>query len=241
MEMAGKSALVTGGAHGLGLAVARRLAQRGVSLVLHYHSTPGAEVELARAELMQLGAADVLLEKADFRQPGEIKEMFRRLAEKTEALDILVNNAGVLLRKPLVETDADDWQSVVALHVVAPAECLRRAVRMGCSHVINVIDIAWDKAWRNHAAYVASKSALAAYTRVAARELAPTVRVNAVAPGLISTPAEAGDNYHSVVSRIPFGKTGTPDDVARTVELLLDSPAYLTGQIIAVDGGLSLR
>jgi pteridine reductase len=240
LKMAGKSALITGGAHGLGLAVARRLAQRGASLALHYFSTPLAEVERVRAELVGLGAAGVLVERADFRKPGEISQMFQRLNNSLQSLDILVNSAGVLLRKPLTETDADDWQSVIALHVVAPAECLRRAVRMGCTDVINIVDIAWDKAWRNHAAYVASKSALAAYTKVAARELAPTVRVNGVAPGLISTPPEAGDSYDSVLRRIPFGATGSPDDVARTVELLLDSPRYLTGQIIAVDGGLSL-
>jgi len=237
----GKHVLITGGAHGIGLAVARRLAARKARIILHHHKTPMAVTKERAVELLRSGAPTVRLERADLTDPAELESMFDRIAGDRHVIDILVNSAGILVRKPLVDTEHADWQQLFALNAIAPARCIRRAVILGCRHVVNVADIAADKAWKKHAAYIASKAALVALTRAAAVELAPQVRVNAVSPGLITVPHGMEDIYKGVEARIPAGRRGSVEDVARAIEMLLDSPAYVTGQIVAVDGGLSLR
>ncbi len=214
---------------------------RKARLILHYHRTPIAVTEERAVDLLRAGAPTVRLEQADLTDSVQLDSMFDRIAGDRLVIDILVNSAGILLRKPLTETGFDEWQQILALNAIAPARCIRRAVPLGCRHVINIADIAADKAWKKHAAYIASKAALVALTRTAAVELAPQVRVNAVSPGLITVPHGMEDVYKGVEARIPAGRRGNVEDIARTVEMLLDSPAYLTGQVVAVDGGLSLR
>jgi len=233
--------LITGAARGLGLAVARRLAARGAGLILHHFDTPADEMRARAEELVRSGAPEVGIQNADLTDAQAIGEMFRSIKDCPGRLDCLVNNAGIFLRKPLLETEWEEWSSLFSVNVAAPALCIRYAVQLGCTQVVNIADIAWDKSWKNHGAYIASKSALAALTRVAAVELAPDVRVNAVAPGLVSVPDGMKEVYGNVVGRIPAGRTGTEEEIAQTVEMLLDAPDYLTGQVIAVDGGLSLR
>jgi len=237
----GRHVLITGGAHGIGLAIARRMAARKARIILHHNRTPMAVTEERAVELLRSGALTVRLERADLADTAQVDQMFDRITADRLVIDILVNSAGIFLRKPLADTEAAEWQQLFAVNTIAPARCIRRAVLLGCRHVINITDIAATKAWKRHAAYIASKAALVALTRAAAVELAPQVRVNAVSPGLISVPHGMEDICRGVEARIPAGRRGNAEDVARTVEMLLDSPAYLTGLLVAVDGGLSLR
>ena len=234
--------LITGGTHGLGLAIARCLAARGGTVLLHSRRTSSTQLAAIGRELVErLGARRVDCYLADLTDPVEISAMFERIHDAHPQIDYLVNNAGVLLRKPLAETSGEEFSELFALNATAPALCIGHAVKMGCRRVVNVADIAWNKSWKNHGAYVASKAALAALTRVAAVEWAPDVQINAVAPGLVTVPDGMEDTYAAVEGRIPAGRRGTPEEVARAVEMLLDAPSYMTGQVVAVDGGLSLR
>jgi pteridine reductase len=239
--MEGKHVLITGAAHGIGLAIARRMAHRKARIILHHFNAPAHITDERAVELLRAGAPTVRLEKADLADPEQLEAMFDRIAADRLVIDILINSAGILMRKPLADTDHADWLEILTVNTIAPARCIRRAVLLGCKHVINIADIAADKAWKLHSAYIASKAALVGMTRTAAVELAPHVRVNAVSPGLISVPHGMEEVYKRVEARIPAGRRGNVEDVARTVEMLLDSPAYITGQVLAVDGGLSLR
>jgi len=240
-DLTDKRVLITGGAHGLGMAVARRLAGQGSHLVIHYHSSDNRTVLREPEQLMDLGAAQVDLVQADFLRLGSIDRLFDDLAATLGGLDLLVNNAGVFLRRSMADTEWEDWARVFAVNTFAPAQCIRQAVKLGCQRVVNVADIVWNMSWENHAAYAASKAALVSLTRVAAVEYAPEVRINAVAPGLITVPEGMEELYDQVVARIPAGRTGMSEEVATAVEMLLTSPDYVTGQVVAVDGGLSLR
>ena len=240
-EASGEVALVTGSAHGLGLAIAKNLAARGRTLVLHYNASSDAVVAAAAKELASAGAKTVEPLRADLANDESVKAFFDAIRKRFGRLDILVNSAGVIMRKSIAETGAEDWGKVLAVNVVAASECIRHAVPLGVKHVINIVDVAATLAWKNHAAYIASKAALAALTRVAAAELAPQVRVNGVSPGLVTLPTDIEARYAPIEDRIPMRRRGKPEEVAATVAMLLDSPEYITGQILAVDGGLSLR
>jgi len=209
--------------------------------VLHYNSSCAAAVRAAGRELWEAGASDVLPVRADLTKKDGPAALLDAVRTRFGRLDILVNNAGTLLRRSLAETQVADWDAALRVNVIAAAECIRHAVPLGVKQVVNIVDVAAFLAWKNHAAYIASKAALAALTRVAAVELAPGVQVNGVSPGLVTLPAEMEAQYPPIEERIPMRRRGRPEDVADAVEMLLTGPAYVTGQVLAVDGGLSLR
>jgi NAD(P)-dependent dehydrogenase (short-subunit alcohol dehydrogenase family) len=241
-SMEGQTVLITGAGRGLGLAIARKLASRRPRLVLHHFQTPLTDMLKHAAELQLAGALGVQVVHADFTSPSQIQRMFEDLGERGwRAIDVLVNNAGVMLKKPLADTRPEEWATVLAINVIAASQCIRHAARMGCRKVINLADIAAEKGWKNYSAYVASKGALVAMTRSLAVELAPDVQVNAISPGLVSVTAGNEGVLPKVLRKIPAGRAGTRDEVAACVELLLDAPDYVTGQVLAVDGGLGLR
>jgi 3-oxoacyl-[acyl-carrier protein] reductase/pteridine reductase len=178
---------------------------------------------------------------SDLTDPRGVDDLFQQIDSRGISLDVLVNCVGVLVSHPLDNTTREDWLNLLTLNTVVPALVMSQARRRGAHHMIHLLDIAWNQSWKHHAAYVASKSALAAVCRVAAVEYAPECRVNAIAPGLISSPAGTQGRYSGVEQRIPMGRRGTASEVAAALEMLLDAPDYMTGQIITVDGGLSLR
>ncbi len=176
----------------------------------------------------------------DFRSAEGLVELSRWFAEHGE-VDTLINSAGVYLRRPLARMAWTDWQELFSVNLFATAEVTRLAVAAGCTNVINLTDAGWHRGWPNHAAYLASKAGVVALTRALAAELAPAVRVNAVAPGIISVPEGAGRPASKLVSNIPAGRLGTAAEVAEVVLTILLGPSYLTGEVIAVDGGYAHR
>jgi len=234
-------ALVTGAAHRIGLAVVQELSRHGYAIGLHYHQSQ-PQAEAVAAELADAGVPVYPL-PADLTDPAQIEDLFAQVARLPHALRVLVNSAAVMPHGNLREMTVGDWDAVLDLNLRAPWLCARAAAGlMGDSGgvVINITDSGANKVWTSYPAYVVSKSALESLTRLLARTLAPLVRVNAVAPGLILPSGELSpEQWQRLVDRLPLQTAGQPADVARAVLFFVQNP-YITGQVLAVDGGYQL-
>ncbi|HHY88463.1 MAG TPA: SDR family oxidoreductase [Chloroflexi bacterium] len=234
-------ALVTGAAVRIGRALAEALSRRGYAIGLHYNRS-AAQAE-ALAEEICAGGGEAVLLQADLRDPDQIAQMFARVDGQPHPLKVLVNSASVMPAGRLLETGVDLWDSTLNLNLRAPWLCAREAaVRMGEGGVIiNITDTGWNKTWSSMGAYTISKAGLEALTRLLARELAPGIRVNAVAPGLILKAEDVPDEtWEKLVDRLPLKTQGKPEFVAEAVLFLIDHP-YITGHTLVVDGGYQLK
>jgi NAD(P)-dependent dehydrogenase (short-subunit alcohol dehydrogenase family) len=232
-------ALVTGAAHRVGRAIALELARQGFAIALHYHHSREA-AEATAAEIAALGLPAYLL-PADLADPAQIEDLFTRTAALPHPLRVLVNSAAVMPRADLREMPVEEWDSTLDLNLRAPWMSSTEPPQSGGGGVIiNITDSGASKAWTGFPAYIVSKAALETLTRLLARALAPAVRVNAVAPGLILPSADlAVEQWQRLVDRLPLRAAGQPEDVARAVIFFLQNP-YITGQVLAVDGGYQL-
>ena len=231
-------ALVTGAAHRVGRAIALDLARAGYAVGLHFHQS-AAQAEATAADLRARGAAAFPLQ-ADLTDPAQIEDLFGQVARLPHRLRVLVNSAGLMSRGDLRQMPVADWDQTLNLNLRAPWLCARAAARLMEPEggvIINISDSGAARAWTGYPAYVVSKAGLEALTRLLARALAPRVRVNAVAPGLILPSADLPpEQWQRLVERLPLKAAGEPEDVAQAVLFLIQSP-YITGQILAVDGG----
>ncbi len=231
MELQGKTALVTGGARRVGRAIVEELMRAGARVVVHHHASDDAATSL--------GAAAVV--KGDLRDPACAARIVGEARAATGALDLLVNNAAGYARTPLATLTDEDWDAMLALNLTAPMRLMRAAVAAGATAIVNLVDVAAWQPWPNYLAYSTSKAGLLHLTRCLALELAPRVRVNAVAPGTAQFPDEWDDARRAAqVARTPLGRAGTPAEVARAVRFLVEND-YLTGVCLPVDGGAGLR
>lgn len=238
-------ALVTGAAHRLGRAFALALARQGYAILLHYHASAGQALVTAD-EIRALGVP-VFLAQADLMEAAAIDKLFAVIDDLAQdstlgPLAVLVNSAAVMQRADARSLSVMDFDATLNINLRAPFLCAQRAFpRMtGGGLIVNITDIAAEKAWTGFPAYTVSKAALASLTGVLARSFAPTVRVNAIAPGLV-LPAEQmpPEAWQRLVSRIPLQRTASTDEIASTLLFLLQNE-YITGQTISVDGGYSL-
>lgn len=234
-------AVVTGAAHRLGRAIALELARKGFAIGLHYHASQ-AQAEVTAAELRALGAPVILL-RADLRDPAQIARMAGEIETAPYPLRVWVNSAAVMPRANLRDISPDDWDATLALNLRAPLLCAQAAARLmgeAGGLIVNVSDVGAQKAWTGFPAYTVSKSALETLTRLLAKTLAPRVRVNAVAPGLVLPAADLPpEEWQRLVQRLPMKRPAEVEEVARVVGFFIDNP-YVTGQILAVDGGYQL-
>ncbi|HEX9018065.1 MAG TPA: SDR family oxidoreductase [Anaerolineaceae bacterium] len=233
-------ALVTGAAHRIGRAIALALAGQGYAIGLHYHQARDEAAQTAEA-ISALGAPAYLL-PADLTDPVQVKELFSRVAALPHPLRVLVNSAAAMLRGDLRELSVDAWDAALDLNLRAPWLCAREAARLmpDGGVIINITDSGAHKAWTGYPAYVISKSGLEVLTRLLARALAPAVRVNAVAPGLILPSSDLPEGqWQRLVERLPLKAGGQPEDVANAVLFFVQN-SYITGQVLAVDGGYQL-
>jgi pteridine reductase len=249
MDLAGKVALVTGGGRRLGKAIALALARAGAAVVVHYGSSTAAAEGVAE-EIRGLGVAAWTV-GADLADPGAIDGLFARVAAEAGRLDVLVNSAATFERRPFDEITVADWERVLAVNLRAPFLCLQRAARLMRSSpradeapalVVNLVDLSGTLAWRGQAHHAVSKAGLAHLTRVAARELAPAVRVNAVQPGaILPPPGVAADSpaWRETWERLPLARPGRPELVGDAVVFLAGND-FITGSILPVEGGESL-
>lgn len=235
MSLENQVVLVTGAARRLGKAIAQTLAQAGMRVLVHYHRSRDEAYALAH----DLGNHALALQ-ADLRVPEQVHALFARIQKQVGTLDHVVNNASVFQKKPFVQMDDSLWEEMLRVNLTAPQQCIRQAVPLGLRSVVNMLDIAAWQPWKAYGAYSTTKAGLLQLTRVLARELAPQVRVNAVAPGLISFPEDPLADVAQRLAHIPLQRLGQPDEVARAVRFLL-AEDYLTGVCIPVDGGQGLR
>jgi 3-oxoacyl-[acyl-carrier protein] reductase len=244
--LSGRVALVTGASRGIGLAVAQTLAAHGAAVVLNGHGD-GEALEAQAQALAARHAVPCLAAPADVADPAALAAVFKTLHRRFGRLDILVNNAGILGDGMLGMLGAATVDRVLAVNVAGPLHATQLAARLMRRHgggaIVNLGSIVGTRGNAGQALYAASKAALVGLTASAAKELGPLgIRVNAVAPGFIATAMTASLDA-GVVARhraaIALGRDGTPDDVARAVLFLVsDLAAYITGQVLGVDGGM---
>jgi len=243
--LAGKTALVTGGARRVGAAICRQLHAAGANVVLHYHRSVD-DAQTLQQELNRQRADSAVLARADLLTPGALPQLVKDALAAYARLDVLVNNASSFYPTPVGEVSEQAWDDLVGTNMKAPlflsqaaAPELRRT--QGC--IINIIDIHAELPMKNHLVYNAAKGGLLALTRALARDLGPQVRVNGVSPGTIIWPD--GPEWQNdierqrIVNQTVLKRSGEPADIAGAVEFLA-SASYVTGQIIAVDGGRSI-
>ncbi|HEX9014244.1 MAG TPA: SDR family oxidoreductase [Anaerolineaceae bacterium] len=233
-------ALVTGAGRRLGRVIALEMGRLGYAVGLHYfRSKLGAEE--AAQELRGRGVRTELY-CADLRSPQQIEALFAEVDTSANPMQVLVNSAGVMPRQNLREVTAEEWDAVLDLNLRAPFLCAQQAARRmpAGGVIINISDSGAGKVWTGYPAYAVSKSGLEMLTRLLARSLAPSIRVNAVAPGLILPGAETSpEDWERITARVPLHKPGSPEDVAWAVAFLVQN-GYITGQTIVVDGGYQL-
>lgn len=225
-----KTALVTGAGVRLGEAIARDLARHGWTVAAHYRT------HRPRAPLVAL--------QADLALPGGPDALARAFRARFDELDLLVCSAAGFEPLPLSRTDAVAFDAQMDLNARAPlllARALAPLLRRSQGAIVNIADVGGGLVpWKGYAAYAASKAALVRLTECLALELAPRVRVNAVAPGTVLWPEHyPASRRKELTRRIPLGRSGTPDDVARAVRYLAEAP-FVTGTVLPVDGGRHL-
>ena len=236
-----KVALITGGSRRIGAATARCLHDAGMRLVIHYRRSAD-EAEELRAALCERRPDSVLLIRGDLREVGKVKNLARQCVAELGRLDALINNASLFQPTPLADSREAQWQALIDTNLKAPfflsqAAAPHLAKTRGA--IVNITDIYADRPLPGHAVYCATKAGLWSLTKSLAHELGPAVRVNAVAQGAILWPENDTDElaHQRLVSRTPLRRTGDADDIARAVKFLLADADYITGQVIAVDGG----
>jgi pteridine reductase len=242
--LAGKAALVTGAARRVGAAVARALHGAGASLVLHYRSSEEEAAALAQ-ELNGVRPGSASLAQCDLLDGAAVKELAHTAVAACGGLDILVNNASSFYPTPLGDIDEDDWNDLMGTNLKAPlflAQAAAPALRERGGLIVNLADIHGVRPLRRHPVYCVAKAGLIMLTKSLARELGPQVRVNAIAPGPVMWPEGGVDAElrEEIISRTALKRIGSPEDVARAVLFFACDAPFVTGQILAVDGGRSI-
>ena len=243
-SLEGKVALVTGSVRRVGLAVALELADCGAHILLHYHRSGEAEARDALRAIKSRGV-DAIAVKADLTAPGEIDALFEALTAHYGRLDIAVNSASVFQQRALLDVSLADWELTMALNLRAPFLITQKAARLMKANaipggvIINIGDAGMDGPWTKYPHHGISKSALWMLTQVSALELAPAIRVNAIAAGpVLKTDRRdiTDEDWKRVAERLPLKRTGTPADLARAVAYLCQED-YITGALLHVNAG----
>jgi pteridine reductase len=226
----------------VGRAIALALGGAGWSVAVHYRSSEAEAREVLR-RLRELGSGGVAVQ-ADLSDPAAISRMFREVASGLGGLELLVNSAAAFPRHDPLTVSAQEWDAVFDLNLRAPFLCSREAAKLmeeSGGSIVNIADTGADEAWPGYVPYVASKAGLVSITRGLARAFAPSIRVNAVAPGAVLLPPgeDSPEHRQAADGRTVLGRVGTPEDVAEAV-LYLAGARYVTGEIIRVDGGQHL-
>jgi len=239
--------LITGGAKRVGAAICRSLHAAGANLMVHYRSS-SAEAHALQEELNAIRPDSVALTRADILKLSSLPSLVNDTVERFGRLDVLVNNASSFYATPVGEVTEQAWEDLLGTNLKAPlflsqaaAPHLRRS--HGC--IVNIVDIHAERPLKTYLVYNAAKGGLVTLTRSLARELGPDVRVNAVAPGAIMWP-EDGEwqdevSRQRIISSSLLKRVGEPEDIARAVNFLVNDAPYITGQILAVDGGRNVH
>ncbi len=237
-------ALITGAARRIGAAIARELHAHGMNVLLHYRAS-GAEARALAKELNRIRPESAHTLRANLLSAQSLHRLAEQAQERWGRLDVLVNNASTYYATPVGKISEDAFDDLIGSNLRAPLFLTQACVkRMKRGSVVNVVDVFARRPRKNFSAYYAAKAGLLSLTESLALELAPNIRVNAVAPGHVLWPESGGpgeEQRKAEAARIPLGRLGTPDEIARAVRFLVSpTSAYLTGVVLPVDGGLRL-
>lgn len=236
------TALITGSARRIGAEIARHLHARGLDVLIHCrNSLEEARALAGELDATRAGSAQVL--QADLDDPQAVRALAAKTLAATDRLTLLVNNASSFYATPVGQASDADWEALLHSNLRAPwilVQELAGALQDAGGSVVNIVDIYAAHPLAEHSLYCMAKAGLAMMTRSLARELAPGVRVNGVSPGPILWPESDGPDREAMLNAMPLGRCGEPGDIAGAAAWLgLDAP-FVTGQILAVDGGRSL-
>ena len=236
-------ALVTGAARRIGSEIVRVLHARGMKIILHYNGSNEA-AECLASELNELRNNSVIALSFDLNNLPELDKFANRVVDCWGRLDVLINNASTFYPTPVEHITIQQWDDLLNINLKAPmflSKVLSKAIDKHNGSIINIVDIHGDRPLKNYTVYSVAKAGLIMLTKSLARELAPNIRVNGVAPGAIMWPEneEADDLQQQIIDRTALKRKGAPKDIADTTWFLIQSD-YITGQIINVDGGRTL-
>ena len=239
-----KTILITGASHGIGKAIAARFASEGFALVLNCKTDIGLLQDYAD-ELKRTYGAEAVAIPGDVSDHASVRRLFAQVKDSFGGVDVLVNNAGISHIGLLTDLSIDDWNRVIATNLTSVFSCCHEAVpymvhqKSGC--IINISSVWGNTGASCEVAYSASKGGVNSFTKALAKELAPSnITVNAIACGVIDTRMNGcfdADERAALENEIPMGRYGTPEEVAALAWQLATGPAYLTGQVLTIDGG----
>jgi pteridine reductase len=242
--LSGKTALITGAARRVGATIARKLHAAGANVVVHYRSSSEAATTLAR-ELNAVRPDSVVPFEADLMDLNQLQTLPAVATSNFGSLDILVNNASTFYPTPVGDITEIDWNDLIGTNLKAPlflSQAAASALRISNGLIVNIADIHGIRPLRRHPVYSVAKAGVITLTRSLARELGPAVRVNAVSPGPVMWPEDGMDRalQAEIIDKTALKRSGSADDVARAVLFFATEAPFVTGQILAVDGGRSV-
>lgn len=234
----GSIVLVTGAARRIGRGIALRLAREGARVAIHYNES----FEEAKQTAEECGGAELF--RANLESVDQIRQMFASVGERFGRLDGLINNAARFTRIHPLEVTEADWDFVHSVNLKATFFCCQQAAllmkRSGGGRIVNISSLGGLRPWAHHAHYCASKAGVIMLTRTLAKAFAPDISVNSIAPGVIPF-GERDERIERLIAATPAGRAGTADEIAEAAVFFLSASKFITGQTIAVDGGLSQR
>jgi 3-oxoacyl-[acyl-carrier protein] reductase/pteridine reductase len=236
---ASRRVLVTGAAKRIGRTIAIELSKRGFSVALHCHQSREDAEEVSA----QCGGAPIFT--ADLSKVSQIRQLFADIQARFGPLDCLVNNAARFTAFDPLEITEEDWDFIHDVNLKATFFCCQEAARhmrsIGAGRIVNISSLGGIRPWAEHVHYCASKAGVIMLTRALSKALAPEITVNSVAPGVIPFGEEADIRVQAMIRSTPMRRPGTALDIADAVHFFLTAPTFITGQVLAVDGGLSQR
>jgi 3-oxoacyl-[acyl-carrier protein] reductase/pteridine reductase len=238
--LTGKTALVTGAAKRIGRAIALALAANGANVAITYLGSQSEAEETVRS----LAALDVdaLAVRCDLRDPLSIEQTVAAVVEEFGQIDLLVNNAGIFASEALEDISAEQWDAMFTTNTRAPFLVAKAAyphLRAARGRIINIGSLGGIHPWATHAHYCTSKAALHMLSQTMAKAWAPEISVNCIAPGMI-VQGEVEEAYEHFAQKTPMQRNGSAEDVAAAAVFFATAPHFITGQLLAVDGGLGL-
>jgi len=236
--------LITGAAKRVGAKMVEVLHSNGFNIVIHYNSSSEAASNLS-AKLNQQRAGSSIIIGGNLTDDSAIETLIPNVIEQTGRLDVLINNASTFYPTPIENITLKDWDNLLGTNLKAPLFLSKHAAKYlkdSEGLIINIVDIHARKPLKNHPIYGSAKSGLAMLRKSLARDLAPSVRVNGIAPGMILWPEnEPSESIKkSILNQIPLKRSGSPEDIANCALFLIKDAPYITGQIIPIDGGRSI-
>lgn len=242
MDIKNRVVIVTGGARRVGREISLHMANLGAKVVVNYN-TSSDEAEALRKRIEATGA-DCITCKADISQGGQVGALVQSALEGFGRIDILVNNSAIFYKTDFLNATEDDWDAFMNVNLKGAFLCTQKVarefMRQGYGKIVNIVDVAGERPWKNYTPYCVSKAGLIMLTKASAKELAPNVQVNAVAPGPVMLPDDwSEEDKRKNIDRTLLKREGSPMEVARAVEYLIESD-FVTGEVLYIDGGQSL-